>query len=102
MWRFSKSIAWITMKNIFGNISRRPSPGPAGPTEISQPQPGWYLPQKMNSVLKGRWNPTFELVASHFHRPFRTGYYFVSAFQPLRGWLISIVASRLRFASSSP
>ena len=89
MSRSFKNIAWSTMKNTFGDISRRPAHGPAGPMEISQPQRDWYPWQKMDFALKGRWNPAFEFAASHFRRPSGTGYYFVSVIQPLRGWLIS-------------
>jgi REP element-mobilizing transposase RayT len=108
-WRFFKSIASNTMKNIFGDIARRefsdPSIAlsftrPAGPTEISQLQLGWYLWHELDFILKGRWNALFESVMLHFHRSSGTGYYLLSVFQPLCGWLISVVASRPQMAAS--
>jgi len=85
------------MKNIFGDISRRLSHGPIGPREISQPQGGWKPGGINASVLKGQRNRSIGKLFTPFPLSLRDELHVVTVFQPLCGWLISVVASRLRF-----
>ena len=66
---------------------------PKGQPEISQPQSGWLMSPQINPSRRDGGKARVA-IARFFHRPAGTKFVFLTPFQPLRGWLISIVASR--------